>query len=168
MRRVVWLLFLVTLPGYAQTPQAVVERFYRVAKNESLRGNARWAAVKPLMTPRFYEAVRRGVMPEGEYTLNTTGVLLFDMSLFSPGQMGLGSYRIGQALDRGDHSVVEVWTSHSRSKELKDRSEIWLLAYPGGYQIDDIYRSYAEGRPQQSYRQAAERKYQAYKKRQKS
>ena len=163
MRIILLLLLLATLPVAAQTPQSVVEKFYQVAKNESLRGNARWAAVQPLMTPRFYEAVRKGVMPEGEYTLKNTGVLLFDAGMFAPTQMGLGSFRIGPASTRGDHTVVEVWTSHSRSKQLDARSEIWLLGFPGGYQIDDVYHSYVKGRPQ-SYRTAAERRYQAYKK----
>jgi len=159
MIRILLLGLLLTLAVGAETPEGLVRRFYEVPLNKSLKGDARWDAVRALMTPRFYKAVREGVMFEigGSQT-----PMPFDVGMYSPKQWEFQTYKFGRIRTQGDYRVVEVFTANSRSKELDTHSEIWLLPSGGSFQIDDVRHAY-QGKFAHSYREGRQKDYQRYR-----
>ena len=156
-----FLLMCLATAAWSAPPEEVVRRFFAVGLRQDLKGNARWAAVKPLMTPRFYEAVRRGVLLEGDYTLKQSGVLLFDMGMFHNHQRDYEDFSLGPSRRHGDVTIIPVSTVNHHLNNLTSQSDLWLLGQGDFYQIDDIYHR-NDNHKAASYRQGALKMYQLY------
>lgn len=147
--RALLLILLLLAPVWAErTPAATAKAFYAVGVSSSkLKGNARWEAVRPLMTPAFYELCRNGVRGPGSYTLKTQGIWLFDMNMFTAAQWGFAAYKVGTPYREGKFTIVPVRLSRPDGRgQDNEKVELLMIRSSDEYRIDDV-RTFSQAKP---------------------